>query len=140
MTTVTAPILLDSTGQQILSKLNEVSIMPQIVDNLTTSDATKALSAKQGKVLNDKISSSIKVAYRYIETTFSNGTASYNYSSVLSSLGWTTIQTVLWLYSTGSVASTSPRGVVVNGTTVTFIATDTVMDGTRGLATVLIGN
>lgn len=52
MATVTAPILLDSTGQQIKAALEEVSILPQIVDNLTTSDATKALSAKQGTVLN----------------------------------------------------------------------------------------
>lgn len=33
---------------------DEVSI-PEIVDNLTTDDATKTLSAKQGKVLNEKI-------------------------------------------------------------------------------------
>jgi len=30
-----------------------------VVDNLTTDNATKALSAKQGKALNDKIGSAI---------------------------------------------------------------------------------
>ena len=57
MATVTKPILLDETGQQILTAIGNVSIMPQIIDNLTTSDATKALSAKQGKVLNDALNS-----------------------------------------------------------------------------------
>lgn len=31
------------------------TFIPKIADNLTTDDSTKALSAKQGKVLNDKI-------------------------------------------------------------------------------------
>ena len=31
------------------------TFVPQIADNLTTDDSTKALSAKQGKVLKDKI-------------------------------------------------------------------------------------
>ncbi len=31
------------------------TFVPQIADNLTTDDSTKALSAKQGKVLNDKV-------------------------------------------------------------------------------------
>ena len=30
--------------------------VPEIADNLTTDDSTKALSGKQGKVLNDKVS------------------------------------------------------------------------------------
>ena len=33
------------------------TFVPQIADNLTTNDSTKALSAKQGKVLNEKIES-----------------------------------------------------------------------------------
>ena len=36
------------------------TFVPQIADNLTTDDSTKALSAKQGKVLNDKIEGRIK--------------------------------------------------------------------------------
>lgn len=35
-------------------------INPTIIDNLTTDDATKALSAKQGKVLNDLIGDAIE--------------------------------------------------------------------------------
>lgn len=34
-------------------------INPVIVDDLTTNDATKVLSAKQGKVLNDMIGDAI---------------------------------------------------------------------------------
>lgn len=36
------------------------SSVPTIIDNLTTNDATKALSAKQGKVLNDMIGDAIE--------------------------------------------------------------------------------
>ena len=53
MPTVTKPPILDSTGQAIVTALGNVSIRPQIVDNCTTADSTKALSANQGKVLND---------------------------------------------------------------------------------------
>lgn len=35
------------------------TFIPQIADNLTTNDSTKALSAKQGKVLNEKTASDI---------------------------------------------------------------------------------
>jgi len=34
-------------------------VNPTIVDNLTTNDSTKVLSAKQGKVLNDLIGDAI---------------------------------------------------------------------------------
>lgn len=40
-------------------RLNGVKVaefVPEIADNLTTDDSTKALSAKQGKVLNDIVS------------------------------------------------------------------------------------
>ena len=53
MASVTKPLMLDETGQAIATALGNISIRPQIVDNLTTADTTKALSAKQGKVLND---------------------------------------------------------------------------------------
>ena len=36
-----------------------IPTVPEIVDNLTTNDATKTLSAKQGKVLNDLIGNAI---------------------------------------------------------------------------------
>ena len=35
------------------------TFIPQIADNLTTDDSTKALSAKQGKVLNEKTANDI---------------------------------------------------------------------------------
>lgn len=40
---------------------NDLSNKPTIIDNLTTNDATKVLSAKQGKVLNDLIGDAITV-------------------------------------------------------------------------------
>ena len=55
MANITKPPILDETGQAIAAALANVSIRPQIVDNLTTDDSTKALSASQGKALNDKI-------------------------------------------------------------------------------------
>lgn len=43
-------------------RLNGVKVaefVPEIADNLTTDDSTKALSAKQGKVLNDNLGSQL---------------------------------------------------------------------------------
>lgn len=40
-----------------LNGRNVAEFVPEIADNLTTNDSTKALSAKQGKVLNNKIDS-----------------------------------------------------------------------------------
>lgn len=48
--------------------LSDKPTIPTIVDNLTTDDATKALSAKQGKVLNDLIGDAIN----YINGTGGN--------------------------------------------------------------------
>lgn len=53
--TVTSPTILDSTGRAIAAALENISAAaPQVVDNLTTSDPTSALSAKMGKKLNDE--------------------------------------------------------------------------------------
>ena len=38
--------------------------LPTIIDNLTTNDATKVLSAKQGKILNDLIGDAIDYVNR----------------------------------------------------------------------------
>ena len=57
----TLPIMSDATGQKIATILENVGIGPNnIADNLTTQDATKALSANMGKVLNDKWDSTVK--------------------------------------------------------------------------------
>lgn len=53
----------NSTGSY--TDLTDKPTIPSIVDNLTTNDATKVLSAKQGKVLNDLIGDAI---------TYINGT------------------------------------------------------------------
>lgn len=55
MPTVTKPPILDETGQAIVTALGNVSIRPQIVDNLTTADANKALSANMGNSLKTNI-------------------------------------------------------------------------------------
>lgn len=53
----TAPIMTDATGQKILSTLETVAIgSGNIVDNLNTQDAAKALSANMGKQIGDSIS------------------------------------------------------------------------------------
>ena len=41
------------------SHTHSAYVNPTIADNLTTNDATQVLSAKQGKVLNDKIGDAI---------------------------------------------------------------------------------
>lgn len=50
---------------------NEISDVrddiPEIADNLTTDDSTKTLSAKQGKILNDKINNIISSGNDYIK-------------------------------------------------------------------------
>lgn len=57
----TLPIMTDATGQKIASMLESVSVGPNnIVDNLTTADSTKVLSANMGKTLNDKWNSTVK--------------------------------------------------------------------------------
>ena len=58
MGTVLKPILTDETGQSIVSAINDLTstiATPQIADNLTTADATKVLSANQGKVIGDML-------------------------------------------------------------------------------------
>jgi len=52
-TELTESVITDKTGRQILKKLDDVLMATEIVDDLVTSDSTKALSAKQGKVIND---------------------------------------------------------------------------------------
>lgn len=53
---------------------------PEVVDNLTTDDSTKALSAKQGKILNDKIDEFKHIEYRDTVATFSNGKATVTHN------------------------------------------------------------
>lgn len=55
MANITKPPILDETGQAIVTALGNVSIRPQIVDNLTTADANKALSANMGNSLKTNI-------------------------------------------------------------------------------------
>lgn len=53
-----APALNADTLNQMQTNIENA--IPEIIDNLTTEDATKVLSANQGKILNEKINSSIK--------------------------------------------------------------------------------
>lgn len=54
MADITRPLMLDSTGQQIANAIQNTMLAVPIVDNLNTADPSKALSAKQGKILNDE--------------------------------------------------------------------------------------
>ena len=51
------------------------SAIPEIIDNLTSSDSTKTLSANQGKVLNDKIEGE----YSYSEINYPNTDFTYSH-------------------------------------------------------------
>jgi len=50
---VTRPLALNVTALEIAQALQDVIVTTPVVDNLTTNDSAKALSAKQGKVLKD---------------------------------------------------------------------------------------
>ena len=62
--TTVAVITQNLYGQNLKNKLERdvVTKSEDLIDNLTTNDATKALSAKQGKVLNDTIVSNATVS------------------------------------------------------------------------------
>lgn len=63
-------------GSENLVKSGGVkSAIPEIIDNLTSSDSTKTLSSKQGKVLNDKIEGE----YSYSEINYPNTDFTYSY-------------------------------------------------------------
>ena len=87
----------------------------------------------------EAISSLIKVSCQYEELTFSSGKASKDYASVLSSLGWTTLLTAFWNYSSSTVNSVAPKGIALSSTTVEFVATGNGLDGTRGVNVLLVG-
>lgn len=56
------------------------TFVPQIADNLTTDDSTKALSAKQGKVLNEKIGEYKHIEFRSTSATFASGVATITHN------------------------------------------------------------
>ena len=59
-TTVTRPIMLDSTGRELVDVLNNVTISSSnIINNVTSSDTDKALAANQGRVLDQTITSKV---------------------------------------------------------------------------------
>ena len=71
----------DGTGENI-----------PIVDNLTTESATSALSAKQGKELNDKLNDIFKITITDLDALLNNGTDhilinEYNYNATGSPAG-----------------------------------------------------
>ena len=72
-------------GQNLKNKLERdvLTKSGDLVDNLTTNDATKALSAKQGKVLKDMISgiSGFEVKGREYTSYTSQGQANYDMTS-----------------------------------------------------------
>lgn len=51
---VTRPLALNVTALEIAQALQDIIVTLPVVDNLTTNDGSKALSAKMGKKLNDE--------------------------------------------------------------------------------------
>lgn len=51
---ITRPLALNVTALEIAQALQDVIVTTPVVDNLTTNDGSKALSAKMGKKLNDE--------------------------------------------------------------------------------------
>ena len=66
----TVPIANGGTGQSTVAGVRSAFSIPDVVDNLTTNDGTKALSAKQGYTLNSNLLSIM----RYVSTSI-NGDA-----------------------------------------------------------------
>ena len=56
----------------IIKAKQSAGVVATVVDNLSSTSATDALSAKQGKILNDKINDSLPVVLFETDKTFSN--------------------------------------------------------------------
>jgi hypothetical protein len=78
-----------------------------IVDNLTTNDSTKVLSAAQGYSLSNQMAKYHLVRCYYIEPTFSNGYAEYDLTSKLSDIGMSKAGEPIVIIS-GSSAQATP--------------------------------
>ena len=73
----------DATGQKILNTLETVAIgSGNIVDNLTTQDATKALSANMGAQIGSSISDILNGTASFQGLSFRNGTDVWTVSLV----------------------------------------------------------
>ena len=113
----TLPIMSDATGQKIATILENVGIGPNnIADNLTTQDATKALSANMGKVLNDKVEEAITELSEVLDKVYPVGAIyiSINNTSPASLFGgsWTQLDAgyALWT-ATSDAGNTIAAGL-----------------------------
>lgn len=97
----TAPLVTDETGQEILSSLENVSIVPNnIVDNLATQDASKVLSANMGYQIGNVLNN-INNTLNAINETLNN----------LNTCG-----NLVYSLETGNNCSVVNNGIHVNGT------------------------
>ena len=52
-----------SDGESVQEKINNIVYKSDIIDNLDSTDSEKPLSAKQGKILNDKINDTCELIF-----------------------------------------------------------------------------
>ena len=92
-TNVTRPIMLDSTGRELVDVLANVSISPSnIINNVTSYDADKALAANQGRILDQ--SSALRVNTLKTETVGS--VSAFSTSSVYAVGAYVTYNDLLY--------------------------------------------
>lgn len=102
----------DSSGNPVDSGIayDDVLVDTDIVDNLTTDDATKALSAKQGKVLDGKVSQLGQNATELDNLRFEQPEK----QNVLYELGDITISNSGWSYSASTSRVRSPENFILH--------------------------
>ena len=67
--TLTEKLATDKTLSKLIDKIGEVGFYPEVIDNLTSTATDKPLSANQGKVLKDSLSSLSSLVGGLIKTT-----------------------------------------------------------------------
>ena len=92
-TTVTRPVMLDSTGRELVDVLANVTISPtNIINNVTSYDTDKALAANQGRILDQ--SSTLRVNTLKTETVGS--VSAFSTSSVYAVGAYVTYNDLLY--------------------------------------------
>ena len=80
----------------VYTAVNDIGSGVEIVDNLTTSDSTKALSANQGRVLKSQIDGKAHTSHASAATTYGVGTSTnYGHLKVADNLTTSTSSTAL---------------------------------------------
>lgn len=89
---------------------NVEKAIPEIVDNLTTDDATKVLSAKQGKALNEKIEGTV------VYENSSGSTGNITLTKSIESVKYIDIEYSAWeAYSTKRLYAPVGKTIIIDG-------------------------